>query len=94
MGALDDTILRVAREGLLLVLLCSAPPVLAALLVGLVMGVLQAATQIQEQTLNLVPKIIAVFVALIVAGPWIGSQILRFTQALLTTIALVGRPGP
>jgi flagellar biosynthetic protein FliQ len=90
---MDDVILRVAREGLLLVLVCSAPPLLAALAVGLVMGVLQAATQVQEQTLNLVPKIVAVTVALLVAGPWMGSQLLRFTEALLVAIAQVGRMG-
>lgn len=94
MTGVDEMVLRVAREGLLLALLCSAPPVLAALAVGLVMGVLQAATQIQEQTLGLVPKIIAVALALAVAGPWIGAQLLRFTQTLLATVALVGRAGP
>lgn len=94
MTGVEDMVLQVAREGLLLALLCSAPPVLAALAVGLLMGVLQAATQIQEQTLGLVPKIIAVAVALAVAGPWIGAQILRFTEALLTTVAMVGRGAP
>ena len=90
---MDDAILRVAREGLLLVLVCSAPPILAALAVGLVMGVLQAATQIQEQTLNLVPKIVAVTLALLVAGPWMGSQLLRFTEALFVAVAQVGHMG-
>ena len=90
---MEDMILRVAQEGLLLVLVCSAPPVLAALVVGLAMGVLQAATQVQEQTLNLVPKIVAVTVALLVAGPWMGSQLLRFTEALMVAIAQVGRMG-
>ena len=93
MSGIDDMVLRVAREGLLLALLCSAPPVLAALAVGFLMGVLQAATQIQEQTLNMVPKIIAVALALVVAGPWIGAQLLRFTQALLSTVTLLGRMG-
>jgi type III secretion HrpO family protein len=91
---MTDAVLRVAQEGLLLVLVCSAPPVLAALVVGLLMGVLQAATQIQEQTINLVPKIAAVAVALVVAGPWIGAQLLRFTQAVMASIAVIGRAGP
>lgn len=90
---MEDMILRVAQEALLLVLVCSAPPVLAALVVGLFMGVVQAATQVQEQTLNLVPKIVAVTVALLVAGPWMGSQLLRFTEALMVAIAQVGRMG-
>ena len=93
MGGIEDMVLRVAREGLLLVLICSAPPVFAALAVGLVMGVLQAATQIQEQTLSLVPKIIAVSAALIISGPWIGGQLLRFTQALLAAMVVIGRAG-
>jgi flagellar biosynthetic protein FliQ len=90
---MHDAILRVAQEGLLLVLVCSAPPLIAALVVGLVVGVLQAATQVQEQTLNLVPKIIAVTVALVVAGPWMGGQLLRFTEAVMTAIARVGHMG-
>ena len=56
-------------------------------------SLLQAATQVQEQTLNLVPKIVAVTVALLVAGPWMGSQLLRFTEALMVAIAQVGRMG-
>jgi flagellar biosynthetic protein FliQ len=90
---MHDAILRVAQEGLLLVLVCSAPPLIAALVVGLVMGVLQAATQVQEQTLNLVPKIVAVTVTLVVAGPWIGGQLLRFTEAVMMAIARVGHMG-
>ncbi|MFH2005864.1 MAG: type III secretion system export apparatus subunit SctS [bacterium] len=94
MGAgIDELMLQVAREGLLLVLLCSAPPVLAALAVGLLMGVLQAATQVQEQTLSQVPKIVAVAAALLVAGPWMGGQLLRFTDALFAAIAVIGRGG-
>jgi flagellar biosynthesis protein FliQ len=55
-----DLVLRVIREGLLLVLLLSAPPLLASLLVGLVVGVLQAATQVQDQTVAFVPKLVVV----------------------------------
>ncbi len=90
---IDELVLQVAREGLLLVLVCSAPPVLAALAVGLFMGVLQAATQVQEQTLSLVPKIVAVAVALLVAGPWIGGQLLRFTDSVFTAVAVIGQGG-
>ncbi len=94
MTGLGDAVLHVAEQGLLLVLVCSAPPVLAALVVGLITGVLQAATQIQEQTLSLVPKIVAVALALAVAGPFIGAQLLRFTHAVMATIAVIGRPIP
>ncbi len=90
---MEDAILRVAREALLLVLVCSAPPVLAAVTVGLLVGILQAATQIQEQTLGQVAKIVAVTVALLVAGPFMGGQLLRFTEALMVAIAKVGLMG-
>jgi flagellar biosynthetic protein FliQ len=81
-----EIVLRAVREGLLLVLLLSAPPLLASLAVGLVVGVLQAATQIQDQTLMFVPKLATVVLVLIALGPLLGAQILRFTQALLLAI--------
>jgi flagellar biosynthetic protein FliQ len=81
-----ELVLRAVREGLLLVLLLSAPPLLASLAVGLVVGVLQAATQIQDQTLMFVPKLATVVLVLIAVGPLLGAQILRFTQALLLAI--------
>jgi flagellar biosynthetic protein FliQ len=79
-------VLRAVREGLLLVLLVSAPPLLASLAVGLIVGVLQAATQIQDQTLVFVPKLVVVVLVLVALGPLLGAQLLRFTQALLLAI--------
>jgi flagellar biosynthesis protein FliQ len=79
-------IAQVLREGLYLVLLVSAPVLAASLVVGLVVSVLQATTQLQDQTLTFVPKLVAVLVALIVAGPWIGDQLLRFAKALFEAI--------
>jgi flagellar biosynthesis protein FliQ len=81
-----DLILRAVREGLLLVLLVSAPPLLASLAVGLIVGVMQAATQIQDQTLVFVPKLVAVVLVLVAVGPLLGAQLLRFTQALLLAV--------
>jgi len=81
-----ELVLRAVRQGLLLVLLVSAPPLLASLAVGLVVGVLQAATQIQDQTLVFVPKLVAVVLVLIALGPLLGAQIVRFTQAILLAI--------
>ena len=77
---------RAVREGLLLVLLLSAPPLLASLVVGLIVGILQAATQVHEQTLVFVPKLVAVSLVLIAMGPVLSAQLLRFTQALLLAI--------
>jgi flagellar biosynthetic protein FliQ len=81
-----DLLLRAVREGLLLVLLVSAPPLLASLAVGLVVGVMQAATQIQDQTLAFVPKLVAVVLVLVALGPLLGAQVLRFSQAVLLAI--------
>ena len=81
--------LHVAREGLLLVLLVSGGPMLASMLVGLVIGLFQATTQIQEQTLSYVPKLIAVFLSLLVLGPWMLMQAVRFARVLFESIATV-----
>ena len=72
-----------ARESIYLLLTISAPAMLTALVVGVVIGVLQALTQIQEMTLVFVPKIIAIFVVLLVALPFAGSAM----SGLMTDIA-------
>lgn len=69
----------ILQQALYLVVLVSAPAVLIALVVGLVVAVFQATTQIQEQTLSFAPKLVAVFGVLAFTGPWIGSQLVRFT---------------
>lgn len=81
-----DLVLRVVREGLLLVLVVSAPPVLASLVVGIIVGALQAATQIQDTSIAFVPKVAAVGAVLLVSGPLLGAHVVRFTQALLALI--------
>ena len=79
----SDLVLRAVREGLLLAILVSAPPLLASLLVGFVVGIVQAATQIQDQTLAFVPKLLVVSLTLLALGPVLGTQLVRLTQALL-----------
>ena len=74
---------NMTREGLFLVLLASGLPVMVSLIVGLVISLFQATTQIQEQTLSFVPKMIAVFAVLAATGPWMGSTLLRYTQRCL-----------
>ena len=69
----------ILHQALYLVLVVSAPPVLVGLLVGLLIAVFQATTQIQEQTLSFAPKVVVVFGVLALTGPWIGSQLVRFT---------------
>jgi flagellar biosynthetic protein FliQ len=82
-------IVQVVREGLYLVLLVSAPPVLVSLVVGLLVSLVQATTQLQDQTLSFVPKLVAVLATLVISGPWIGSQLARFTEAMLRAFPLL-----
>jgi len=79
------------REALVLVILCAAPPVLAALLAGVVMGLLQTVTQVRDATVAAVAKLIAALIALAVAGPWIGGQVARFMRAVLEAVPGLGR---
>ena len=83
-------ILTVGREALLLMVLASLPPIGASLVVGFAMSVFQATTQIQESTLSVVPKLCAAVLALVVAGPWISAQLVRFTAQLLLALPEVG----
>ena len=80
---------RLTAETLYLVLLVSAPALAVSLLVGLAIGLLQAVTQVQEQTLSFVPKLVAVGLALAVGGGWMGAELLRFTDALWRSIPIL-----
>jgi flagellar biosynthetic protein FliQ len=84
-----EALLAVGREALVLMVLVSMPPVLAGLLVGVAMGLLQAVTQVQEATLSVVPRLCAALLALAVTFPWIGGQMLRFTTALFQAVGSV-----
>jgi flagellar biosynthetic protein FliQ len=87
----SDAVLHIGREALLLTLILSALPVLAAMLVGLLVSLFQAATQIQEQTLTFVPKIIATFAVLAIGGAWMLQQLSQFSIVLIEGISDVGR---
>ena len=79
-------LIGVAREALLLMVLASLPPIGASLLVGFLMSLVQATTQLQESTLSVVPKLCAAVLSLVIAGPWIGAQLTRFTTQLMLTL--------
>lgn len=81
-----DYVLYICSQSLYLILLLSAPMLIAALVTGLVISVLQATTQIQEQTISFVPKIVATFLAVIVCGTWISGMISRFTIEIFRNI--------
>lgn len=86
-----ESVLTVGRHALEVTLLLSAPLLLAALAVGLLVGVFQAATQINEMTLSFIPKLLGVAVALALAGPWMLKVLVGYTRDLITSIpSLVG----
>jgi flagellar biosynthetic protein FliQ len=85
------TVLQVAKEALYVAALVSAPSLLTVLAVGLLIGLLQAATQIQEMTLAFIPKLIALVAAIIIAGAWMLGILIDFTQQLFADIpGLIG----
>ena len=79
LGSIEANVLIVTREALYLTLIASAPPIVISLIVGFIISLFQATTQIQEQTLTFAPKILIVFGVLALTGPWIGHQLLAFT---------------
>jgi len=82
-----EMIIRLAQETVYTILIVIAPVVGVALLVGLLVSIFQATTQIQEQTLSFVPKIIAVFVSILFFGAWMLRHVLDFTQNLLGNLS-------
>ena len=86
----SSSLIAIGREALLLMVIASAPPLLASMLVGALFSALQTLTSLQESTLSVVPKLAAAILSLVVAGPWIGAQLARFTSESLTLLASVG----
>jgi len=86
-----DLIVRIVRDSLLQILLLSAPMLGISMFVGLLISVFQATTSIQEQTLTFVPKIVSIFLALIVFGNWMLSSLVDFSRRLFDMIPLMTR---
>lgn len=84
-------LLDLARQTILLILMLAAPMLGAALVIGLVISIFQAVTQIQEATLAFVPKILGVFLALALFGTWMLNTMLVFTANLLTSLPTMTR---
>jgi flagellar biosynthetic protein FliQ len=86
-----ETVLDIGRQALWLAVLLAGPMLGAALAVGLFIGVIQAATQIQEMTLSFIPKLLSLVVVLFVVGPWMLRIIVTFSERLFMDIpVLVG----
>lgn len=81
-----EMVLTIARETIYTSLLLALPPLGIALLVGLVISIFQAVTQVQEQTLTFVPKIVAVFLSLLVFGPWMLSVLMNFATRIFANL--------
>ncbi|MDR3213181.1 MAG: flagellar biosynthesis protein FliQ [Azoarcus sp.] len=79
-------VIELGRQAVEVTLMVSAPLFLAALVTGLIVSIFQAATQINEMTLTFVPKVVAIFVTLVLAGPWMITMITDFMRRLFTSI--------
>ncbi|MDF2651378.1 MAG: fliQ [Paenibacillus sp.] len=82
----SELIIQLAGEAVYTVLKASAPMLVLALVVGLIISVFQAATQIQEQTLAFVPKIVVVLLSILVFGPWILQTLIDYTYNILNNL--------
>jgi flagellar biosynthesis protein FliQ len=87
----QDTVIHLSQQAMELAMKVAGPLLLVGLVIGLVVSVFQAVTQIQEQSLSFIPKIVGVAVVVIIAGPWMLGQLLGYTEELYRSIpALVG----
>ena len=87
-----DVVISLATQAMNVAFKVAMPLLLAGLVVGLIVSVFQAVTQIQEQTLAFIPKIVAIAAVLVIAGPWMLGQVLSYTNDLYSGIpGLVGQ---
>ncbi|BCA79123.1 flagellar biosynthesis protein FliQ [Desulfuromonas sp. AOP6] len=85
-----EFVVDIGRQAVETVLLMAAPMLLAALIIGLLISIFQAATQINEQTMTFIPKIVAVLVTLLIFAPWMIKIMLAFTLGIFEGLATVG----
>ena len=86
-----ESVMTLGRNAMEVTLMVAAPMLLVALIIGLIVSIFQAATQINEATLSFIPKLVGIFVALVVAGPWMLSVLLDYMRQVFTNLpALVG----
>ncbi|HEX2791759.1 MAG TPA: flagellar biosynthesis protein FliQ [Steroidobacteraceae bacterium] len=86
-----ETVLTIAQRALEMTMMLAAPLLLVALLIGLLVGIFQAATQIHEMTLSFIPKLVGMAAAMVIAGPWMLKQLVSYTRMLIESIpSLIG----
>lgn len=81
-----ESVMSIGRHAMEITLMIAAPMLLVALAIGLVVSIFQAATQINEMTLSFIPKLVGIFIALMVAGPWMLSVMMDYMRQLFTNI--------
>jgi len=81
-----EVVVNIGQQALQIMLLVAAPMLLSALLTGLLVSIFQAATSINEQTLTFIPKLVGMFVVIIIAGPWMVGMMVDFIQRLFSNI--------
>lgn len=81
----QNEIFQLTYQALYLILLLSGPPILISMVLGLMVAIFQAATQIQEQTLSFTVKLFAVIFTLMILGGWLGGQIMQFATTIFTS---------
>lgn len=84
----EGQVLDIARQALYTIILCSAPLLIISLVVGLVVSIFQTVTSIQEQTLTFVPKIICVFLGMMIFGSWILTNLTEFINTLWSDFSI------
>ncbi len=77
-------VVDITSQAIWIIIKCSAPMLLVSLIVGLIISIFQTVTSIQEQTLTFIPKILAVFVTVVICGDWILTSVLQFMQELFS----------
>ena len=86
-----ETVLTIAQRALEMTMMLAAPLLLVALTIGLLVGIFQAATQINEMTLSFIPKLVGMAAAMVIAGPWMLKQLVSYTRMLIESIpSLIG----
>jgi len=81
-----DTVMDLGQQALYVIVMLAAPMLLSALAIGLLIGMFQAATQINEMTLSFIPKLLVLVLSIMVAGPWMLDTLLNFTRRLYLSI--------
>jgi flagellar biosynthetic protein FliQ len=81
-----ESVMTMGRQAMEIMLMVAAPMLLVALIIGLIVSIFQAATQINEQTLSFIPKLVGIFAAMVIAGPWMLSVMLDYMRQLFSGI--------